>query len=74
MQLLDFGFLCFRGPLEVLYLLFVPSALRGIQHVTICTFQFCKKLEGVEKLGWFGVRGSGLPSPLGPLVRNERLH
>ena len=27
---------------DVPFLLFVPSALRGVQHVTICTFQFCK--------------------------------
>ena len=32
---------CFRALTDVLFSLFVPSALRGVQHVTICTFQFC---------------------------------
>ena len=36
------AFLLPRALTDVLFLLFVPSALRGVQHVTICTFQFCK--------------------------------
>ena len=35
------AFLLPRALTDVLFLVFVPS-LRGVQHVTICTFQFCK--------------------------------
>ena len=67
------AFLLPRALTDVLFLVFVPSALRGVQHVTICTFKFCKSFLfaccfslswnvspgfGSEKLGWFGVRGT----------------
>ena len=66
---------CFRALTDVLFSLFVPSALKSVQHVTICAFQFCKsfvslvvfiKLNvslsfGSEKLVWFGVRGEWPP-------------
>ena len=75
---------CFRALTHVLFSLFVPSALRGVQHVTICTFQFCKSFVsdllsssswnvvpgfGSEKLVWFGVRGEWPPQFRLHLVR-----
>ena len=71
------AFLLPRALTDLLFLLFVPSALRGVQHVTICAFQFCKSFFvvhllfsfswnvssgfGSEKLEWFGVRGGWPP-------------
>ena len=68
---------CFRALTDVLFSLFVPSALRGVQHVTICTFQFCKSFVSdllsssswnvslvLGPKNWYGLgsAGSGLPS------------
>ena len=51
---------CFRRALtDVLFLLFVPSALRGVQHRALVVFiklERCPPGFGSEKLGWFGVR------------------
>ena len=75
---------CFRALTDVLFSLFVPSALRGVQHVMICAFQFCKSFVsdllyssswnvspgfGSEKLVWFGVRGGWPPQFQLRLVR-----
>ena len=62
------AFLLPRALTDVLFLLFVPSALRGVQHVTICTFQFCKKagtcplVLGPKNWDGLGSAGGGLPS------------
>ena len=44
LQYVHSAFLLPRALTDVLFLLFVPSALRSVQHVTICTFQFCKSV------------------------------
>ena len=63
------AFLLPRALTDVLFLLFVPSALRGVQHVTICTFQFCRQELFVVHLlfslswnvfPWFWVRKIGM--------------
>ena len=72
------AFLLPRALTDVLFLLFVPSALRGVQHVTICTFQFCKSVLsctccfhqagtcplvlGPKNWDGLGSAGGGLPS------------
>ena len=72
------AFLLPRVLTDVLFLLFVPSALRGVQHVTICTFQFCKSflsctccfhsagtcplVLGPKNWDGLGSAGGGLPS------------
>ena len=68
---------CFRALTDVLFSLFVPSALRGVQHVMICAFQFCKSFvsdllcssswnvsPGFGSENWYGLgsTGGGLPS------------
>ena len=66
------AFLLPRALTDVLFLLFVPSALRGVQHVTICTFQFCKKagtcplVLGPKNWDGLGSAGGGLPSTCRP--------
>ena len=61
------AFLLPRALTDVLFLLFVPSALRGVQHVTICAFQFarafCRALVvfiKLERVPWFWVRKIGM--------------
>ena len=72
------AFLLPRALTDVLFLLFVPSALRGVQHVTICAFQFCKSflsctccfheagtcplVLGPKNWDGLGSAGGGLPS------------
>ena len=70
------AFLLPRALTDVLFLLFVPSALRGVQHVTICTFQFCKKagtcplVLGPKNWDGLGSAGGGLPSTRRQEARN----
>ena len=61
LKFLASAFLLPRVLTDVLFLLFVPSALRGVQHVTICTFQFCKK-AGTCPLVWGSKNWNGLGS------------
>ena len=62
------AFLLPRALTDVLFLLFVPSALRGVQHVTICTFQFCKKAGTCPLVlgpkNWDGLGPRGVASPV----------
>ena len=78
------AFFCFRALTDVLFSLFVPSALRGVQHVydlhVSVLQELCVglvvfiKLERVpwfrvRKLVWFGVRGGWPPQFQLRLVR-----
>ena len=80
------AFLLPRVLTDVLFLLFVPSALKGVQHVTICAFQFCKSFLSctccfhsagtcplvLSPKNWDGLgsAGGGLPST--PTVAETR--
>ena len=61
------AFLLPRALTDVLFLLFVPSALRGVQHVYDLHVSILQESWNVspgfgsEKLGWFGVRGGWPP-------------
>ena len=58
------AFLLPRALTDVLFLLFVPSALRGVQHVTICTFSILQELFVVHLL--FFIKLERVPWFLGP--------
>ena len=66
LKFLGLRFFLPRALTDVLFLLFVPSALRGVQHVTSARFNFarafCRALVvfmKLEPVPWFWVRKIG---------------
>ena len=67
------AFLLPRALTDVLFLLFVPSALRGIQHTFDLHVSFCKKAGTCPK-NWDGLGSRGVVSPVPIISLRLQLH